>query len=370
VDVTWGQVLAWRMRRQLLDAPGALAAADVVRRLAGVQAQVASAAELAVATRRTEPESAAVERALADGDLLRTWAMRGTLHLLPPETAGAFLALVGAARPWEKGSWQRAFGLSPAEVTTLGEAVTEALDSRVLTREELVTEAVDRTGAPHIAEQLRSGWGAVLKPLAWQGLLCHGPPQGNRVTFVRPDKLPGWRGVPEPGEAAATVIPAYLSAYGPATPATFDAWLTRGTSRKAALRGWFEGLGDALVEVDVEGTRAYLRAVDADELADTSPTATVRLLPGFDQYVLGPGTGAAEIVDPARRPMVSKAAGWIAPVVVAAGRVAGVWEVSGEQLAVTLFREAGRVDAAALEAETARVAAFLGQDLALSVATG
>jgi Winged helix DNA-binding domain len=136
------------------------------------------------------------------------------------------------------------------------------------------------------------------------------------------------------------VAPAYLRAYGPATIERFDAWLTRSTSRKGALRSWLAALGDDLVTADVEGTSAYLLAEDVDELAGTAPTAAVRLLPAFDQYVLGPGTAATEILDRDRRAEVSRAAGWISPVVVAAGRVAGLWDRDGREIDVRLFDDA------------------------------
>jgi Winged helix DNA-binding domain len=181
-------------------------------------------------------------------------------------------------------------------------------------------------------------------------VLCHGPASGNRVTFTRPDRLlPAWTGLPEPDEAARAVVPAYLRAHGPATMERFDVWLTRGTSRKGMLRSWFAALGDDLVTVDVEGTSAYLLAEDADDLAGTAPTAAVRLLPAFDQYVLGPGTAATEILASERRAEVSRAAGWISPVVVAAGRAAGVWDRDGREIDVQLFDDgppAGALDAA------------------------
>jgi hypothetical protein len=364
LETTWPQVLAWRMRRQLLDPVGQVDAPDVVRRLCGVQAQVPAAAALAVGVRQADPVPGAVDRALADGLLMRTWAMRGTLHLLSPDEAGAYLALMAAGRSWEKGSWVKAFGVAPGEMVELTEAVAEILDGQVLTREELVAELgvrLDRPGRPDLEAELRSGWGAVLKPVAWQGVLCHGPVSGNRVTFARPDRLlPGWTGLPEPEDAARAVVPAYLQAYGPATIERFDAWLTRGTSRKGMLRSWFAALGDDLVTVDVEGTSAYLLAEDVESLAGTAPTPAVRLLAAFDQYVLGPGTAATEILASAWRAEVSRAAGWIAPVVVVAGRVAGVWDRDGQNIDVRLFDDSvDGVPAAALEAAIDRMRAVI-----------
>jgi hypothetical protein len=308
-----------------------------------------------------------LQRALwEDRTLVKTWAMRGTLHLLPADDAGAYLALVGAVRPWERASWQKAFGATPAEVAALTEAVADALDGRLLTREELVDAVVRRTGSGHLEQLMRSGWGTLLKPVAWQGYLCQGPSEGTRVTFTRPDTwAPSWRGVPEPAEAAPTVIRAYLRAHGPATIEAFDAWLTRGQSRKPALRSWFADLGDELATVDVAGEPAYLLAADVDELLAQRRTRVVRLLPGFDQYVLGAGTGAAQVVPPEYRAEVSRTAGWISPVVLAAGRVAGVWrlENGSDEVKVTLFENVPR---RALVAEVKRLAGILRRDLSLA----
>ena len=355
-SLTWPQVLAWRLRRQHLDPVDGGGAEDVVRRLCGVQAQVPSAAALAVAVRQAAPDPGGIAAGLERRRLLRTWAMRGTLHLLPAADAPAYLSLVAAARTWEKGSWQKAF-LTLDGMAALTDAVEAALaDGAVLSREELVAAVARHTGDDAAAEAVRSGWSAVLKPLAWQGLLCQGPAQGNRVTFTSPATwLPGWPGLPDPDEAARDVVPAYLGAFGPATPERFDQWLLRGATPKARLRRWFADLGDALVPVDVEGTAAFARAEDVDDLAATTPTRAVRLLPAFDQYVLGPGTSDPEVVPAAHRPDVSRAAGWIAPVVVHGGRVAGTW--SADDLEVELFPDAGGPDvpAGALRKEVSRV---------------
>ena len=203
VEVSWPQALAWRMRRQFVDPVGRLPAVEVVRRLGGVQAQVASSAELAIRLRSHDCPSGAVARALADGRLLRTWAMRGTLHLLTPEEGGAFLSLLADGRSWERPSWQREFGVMPGDMGELRLAVREALVGRPLSRDELVAAVVARPRLAHLAPALRSGWGTVLKPLAWHGELCFGPSQGSRVTFVRPEAAsPRWAGIPEPDQAA------------------------------------------------------------------------------------------------------------------------------------------------------------------------
>ena len=370
MELTWEGVLAWRLRRQFLDPVGSAGTVEVVSRLCGVHAQVASAAELAVAVRQADPRAGAVRRAVEERLVVKTWGMRGTLHVLTPGLAAAFLSLLAAARSWERGAWQRTF-LGAAQLAALTDAVSAALDGQVLSREELVADVAERTGDPGLAEQLRSGWGAALKPLAWQGLLCNGPSRGQRVTFTRPDTwLPEWPGLTAPEEAARVAIPAYLAAYGPATPEVFDRWLTRGASKRGDVRGWFAAADEELVSVEVEGQPAYARAADVDELSASRGSDVVRLLPGFDQYVLGPGTQDTRVIPAARRALVSKAAGWISPVVVAGGRVVGTWVTTAEALEVSLFPEAVPVPREALEAEAARIGAILGTGPDLSVSTG
>ncbi|TDD36299.1 winged helix DNA-binding domain-containing protein [Actinomadura sp. KC06] len=358
-SVTWAQVLAWRMRRQFIESAGDASAVQIARRLAGVQAQVASAAEFAVAVRQSAPVTGAVQRALLDErTLVKTWAMRGTLHLLPVDEAGAFLVLCAAVRNWEKPVWQRNFGATPADLEAIAAAATGALaDGAILTREELTAAVVEETGSGHLAEVLGSGWGTLLKPLAWWGVLCHGPSQGTRVTFASPEWwLPGWTGLPSVEEAARTAVHAYLGAHGPATPDMFDNWLMRKLNRKRDVKAWFAAAEDGLSTIDVDGVQMYVLDEHRDELLNTAPSTSVRLLGAFDQYVLGAGTSAVYLIPAERRKEVSRTGGWISPVVLYEGRVAGVWEAKDGDVAVTAFED---IPAAPLNDELARLEALL-----------
>ncbi|MGH3930209.1 MAG: DNA glycosylase AlkZ-like family protein, partial [Pseudonocardiaceae bacterium] len=192
---------------------------------------------------------------------------------------------------------------------------------------------------------------------------CHGPSQGNKITFTRPDtRVPEWKGIPEPDQAAHHAIAAYLGAYGPATPEVFNAWLLRGALKKTVVRRWFADLGDKLTKVDVEGADAYIRSEHADDLARIKPSKSGRLLGAFDQYVLGPGTKDRQILAPEHRAKVSKTAGWIAPIVVVSGRITGVWELTDNEVSVSFFPGATKPSAQTLETEVAQVARASGTD--------
>jgi len=364
VKLSWQQALAWRMGRQLLDPIGSQPVVEVVRRLGGIQSQVPSSAELAIRVRQERSRSSDVSGALAKGRLIKTWAMRGTLHLLTPEDGGAFLSILAFGRSWERPAWERWIGMTPEHWRIFRAVVREALASGPLARDELAAAILAQPRLSHLGEELRSGWGTLYKPLAWQGDLCFGPGEGNRTTFARPDLVSAtWAGVPPADEAAPRVIVAYLGAYGPATIEHLHRWLARGRVSVRQLRTWFAACEERLAEVEVDGERAFVLAEHLDELAAAKPTLAVRLLPGFDQWVLGPGTDDGHVTPPARRATVSRQSGWISPVVVAGGVVSGTWALDGAVARIGWFREAGKPPRDALEAELASLSSILKRDL-------
>jgi hypothetical protein len=365
--VTWPQALAWRMERQHVHPLGTGTAVDVVRRLCGVQAQVASSAELAIRGRQSHASPGEVAQALADGRLVKTWAMRGTLHLLPADNAGQYLALLAAGRWWETPAWQRYFRLSASQIEGLRDIVRETLDGRVMTRENLNAEIIKRPGYEHLADELKSGWGSLFKPLAYNGDICFGPQRGTRVTFARPEQLsPHWRPLMDADEAAPRALSAYLGAYAPATPTHLRNWLARGRISGRQLKHWFSELADSLTKIDVDGDEMFIRTEDVDSLNRAKPAAIVRLLGGFEQWVLGPGTDDTHVIPAGRRGAVSRTSGWIAPIAVVGGVVSGTWSVAGDRIAIEWFAECGPPPMPALEIEVARLSELLDKRLSMA----
>ncbi|MEU8109709.1 winged helix DNA-binding domain-containing protein [Nonomuraea muscovyensis] len=359
-DLTWPQILTWRLARQFVRGPGGPGAVAIARRLGGVQTQVPSSARLAVALRSARPATDEIDTALwADRTLAKTWVMRGTLHLVPSDELPAHCSALSTLRFWEKGSWQRGHGVTAAEIGAVIEAVPHALGERPLTREELVDAVVELTGDAHLREALTSGWGALLKPLSRLGELCYGPPRAGKVTFTAPRRwLPGWPAeLPPQEKAGVAVARAFLGAHGPATPEMFDAWLFGGVARKAVLKAWFRDLAPELTEVRTPDGHTLLALTEhLDELAATRPAGEVHLLPGFDPYILGAPRSLEPLVPAGVKARVSRQAGWISPVVLHDGRVTGVWEPKDGRAVVELFEQ---VPQPALDAAVARVEALL-----------
>ena len=120
----------------------------VVEDVCCLHAQVASSAELTLWARVDGLPRGWVQQAVERRELVKTWAMRGTLHLLPAEEAATWIGAQGA-RParWEKPAWRRGFGVTEDEVDGILAAVPEALAGEPLTRAELA-DAVAGAWAP------------------------------------------------------------------------------------------------------------------------------------------------------------------------------------------------------------------------------
>lgn len=360
LSLGWSQALAWRLRQQLLDPVGTESVAGVVRRLGAVPAQPDAAAELAVRTRHARSRSGEVARALAEGQIIKTYAFRGATHLLTPEDGGAYLALRAASRMWELPSWQSFYGLTPSEWPLLREAVREVLADGPMTRDELGAAVTTRTKLRHLGPAFTNRSDTFLKPLAWQGDMSFGPPRAGRATFQRLDRNPRWTGVPDLDEAGMHAVEAYFRAYGPATPDHVQHWLGDGLGAgRKRIQSWIAAFGDRLAAVDIDGDSAYVLREYLDDLAATPASTAVRLLPGYDQWVLGPGTADAHIVPPARRQLVSHQAN----IVIVGGVVSGTWSLSDDLVVIAWFAEAGPPAREALAEEVARLATILERPL-------
>ena len=363
VSITWGQALAWRLDRQLLDPVGSGSVADVVRRLGAVLSMDESLAELAVRTRRSASRRGEVVRALAAGTVIKSFAFRGSMHYLSPEDGGIYLALRAAGRQWELPSWVEHYRLKPSDWPEFRAAVREALSDGPLTIAELGDEVTRRRAYQHLRPVFDEGAGTLVKPLTWQGDMSFGPPRDGQHTFQRLDGNPRWRGIPDLDDAGPRAITAYFHSYGPATFDHVHYWLGNGLSAgRKRLDGWLSGLGDRLAAIDVEGTTAYVVREDVESLAAARPSDAVRFLPGHDQWVMGPGTKDVHVTPSSRRDLVTRKAN---PVTVG-GVVCGTWATKGEALTVTWLDERRRPDEAIAQ-EAGRLAGILGRDLRLTV---
>jgi uncharacterized protein YcaQ len=316
--LTYEQVAGWRIaRHRLVERAPRASLETVASEICGVQAQVMSSAELALWTRVECASSERVQEALWERrSLVKTWAMRGALHLL---AASDWPVFAGAARTrdhFRKASWLKGFQITAAQLERLLADTAGALGAEPLTKVELA-EAVGGS----MGKRLLSGWGDHLKLVAYQGGLCFGPNRGRNVAFVRPSAWLGELPALDPEDALAELARRYLHAYGPATHEDFARWwaTTPGKARRL-----FAELD--LAEVVVEGESRWALPEDVDAIAGCGLDDRVRLLGGFDALTIGWRPREGSFVPDGFLPRVSRTSGWISPIVLARGRAAGVWE--------------------------------------------
>lgn len=340
----WGAVRARRWARShLAERAPASSLADVVRDCCGIHAQVMSSAELQLAARVDGITQADVREALWERrSLAKTWTLRGTLHLHPAD---------------ELGLWTAARRAVPSDADPeLVAAIGDALRGQRLTREQLADAVVARVAAAP-REELESGWGYHVGDAAVEGLLCFGPPQGQKVTFVHTDDWVGAQRAWEPEGALREVARRFADAYGPTGPRQFREWFgARGLAPDRA-RALFADL-----------------TPPAKTLADAR--STVRLLPEYDVYVMG-FREREHLVPPAVRAQVAAhgkgryegPAG--TPFLLVDGLCAGIWRrrktARRVELTVEPARKLTREERAGLEDEAERIGAFLGLEPALAL---
>jgi hypothetical protein len=320
-ELTWAQVHQFRLaRHHLLRSSPKKDLVSVVGEICGVQAQLMSAAEMQVVV-RVDCKVDDVQTALwKDRTLVKTWLMRGTLHLVPSEDLPIFSAAMNAYGMRNTNAWLKWLQITEPELMDVIDAIGRALDGQALTREELIAKA-GKGRSEKIQLAMRSGWGGVLKPVARKGLLCFGPSRGQSVTFVRPEQWLGrWRDI-DPDAALAEIARRYLRAYGPATKRDFTRWW--GTWAGVGSRAW-AGLAGELAPVSVDGQRADMLAADVDRIQSAASEGSVRLLPSFDPYLMG-HSRRDHLVATEHRARVSRTAGWISAVVLLDGRVVATW---------------------------------------------
>ncbi len=371
MELSADRVNAWRLvQHHLLQRAEHQHWLPVVGRIAGVQAQVLSAAELALWARVDHLAVSDVHAALwHDRTLAKTWAMRGTLHLLPASDFPLYIAARQVHPARRPPSWFTYHGVTPNELEAIMEGVADTLHDVPMTREELAHAVAERAQNPKLQELLRSGWGVLLKPSAFRGDLCFGPNRGQNVTFVRPNQwLGAWDAV-EPEHALQKILRGYLGAYGPATGDDFARWW--GIDAGAAKR-LFRSLAGEMTPVAIDDWQGWALRSTVQQIQNTNAPPSVRLLPIFDPYTITLYRQPF-VLDQTHKAWVSRPQGWISAVVLVDGRIEGVWECEKQraQLAIKIDMFGSLTDQVkhGIEAEARRLGSFVEMEAVVASAS-
>jgi hypothetical protein len=338
-----------RLAAQRICCPDNGPAHDTVRWLTAVQGQDLTGAVTAIALRTTKADRAAVAADFDAGRLVRSWPMRGTLHVIAAEDLGWLLQLTStrilAATDVRRGE----LGLDDATMAKAEKLVVGALaGGRRLSRAELL-KVLDDGGVA-----IAGGHGYRIQfHLAQLGILCFGPMrEGEQLVVLVDDWIREPRRL-DRDEALTELALRYFRSHGPATVKDFSRW----TGLAAAdVKAGVAAARPELERLVVDGAEYLMDPATPDRLdACRGRARGVFLLPGFDEFVLGYGDRAA-ILEPAFAQLIVPGAnGVFRPTVVSDGRVVGTWAHAGRGskrvLVTTPFTSfTKKVDAAAAKA--------------------
>ncbi len=325
-----------------------------------LQAQDFPGAKWSVGLRQRDGTEAAVEAARDAGEIVRSWPMRGTLHLVPAEDLGWMLRLTTARSIASAGDRRASLGIADLDVERARNIAVASLNGgRVMTRDAIL--AAIRAGG--VATQGQRGY-HLLWYLAQTGTLVLGPADGRQQTFVLLDE---WVRQPrrlERDEALGELARRYFASHGPATVKDLARWcgLTMAEVRKG-----IDLAGATLAMRVLAGTSYYL----APETLDAAPpVARVHLLPGFDEYLLGYQDRTTVLAPEHSQAIAPGGNGVFRPTILVDGEVVGTWRrtIMAREIVVDaapFVPLSGRVTAALRDAVEA-YGAYLGQPTRLA----
>ena len=368
MNLSRAQVNSWRLSRHHLAKRVRKGQIEkVVSDLCGVQAQVLSYAGLAIWARVEGIAMQDVQDALwKHRSLVKTWCMRGTLHLI---SASDFMVYVAARKTTVvvKSDW-----LTPEigvdERKRIVRAIREALDGQILTREQLAEEVVKRLGvSENVRKHMLSGWGNLLHPAAEQGCLCFGPSEGSQVTFVRPDQWIGRWDEPSGPDAWKLLLRRFFSTYGPADHHDIGHWWGLRPDKAKMLMDY---ISDELEEVEFEGEKRWVRREDVAGILNTENVHSVKLLPSWDCYVMFYHPRELFVSQKNRARIFTKLQG-NKPVLLVDGVAAGLWEQRRKgghtEVRVRPFGDLSSAQKRLVSEEATSLGEFLGTNVEVSI---
>ncbi len=328
---TSARVRAARMRSLLLDDPvlddpllddtavGVRAPQDVVEWFGAMQGQDLGSVQWSLGL-RTGLTRSDVAAAFESGEILRTWPMRGTLHVVPGRDARWMLEHLGARAQGGAAKRRAHLELTEADADRSADALGAALaGGAALTRAECVSviEAAGVSAAGQRAYHLL--WYASQK-----GITCVGPNRAREQTFVLLEEFAPDAVTLDREAALATIAERFVRSHGPVSAHDLARWAD------LTVRDARAGLAaaDCVTVLHVDDRELFVHDSLREALPDLSAQAsirTARALPGFDELILGYRDRTAQLDAAHERRVVPGGNGMFLPTLVLGGQVVGTW---------------------------------------------
>jgi hypothetical protein len=326
---------ARRLINQQIAATTCATPAEIVAHLLAMQAQDYLGTLWAAGLRLPGSTERDIEAALDDRLIVRTWPLRGTLHIVAAADVRWLLDLLAPRQLAKQAGRRRQLGIDAETLAHSRTVCQQALEGGKQLERGAMFATLEANGVSTAGQRGIH----ILGHLAQEGLLCLGPRAGKQFTFTLLDEwVPHARTLGR-AEALAELARRYFRGHGPATVQDFAWWagLTLGDAR-AALAAAAPHLAQETVGGEVYWQAAGAPAVDVNRLADSA-----WLLPGFDEYLLGYTERSAALA-PQHAPLTHPGAnGMFLPVIVLSGRVVGVWKRSWRSARSSRWRRRRRM---------------------------
>jgi Winged helix DNA-binding domain len=365
-------IASFRLRRHHLaeDRSQKQDVVTICRDVCGVQAQVMSAAYLQLWTRNHAITRPQIESALwKTRTLVKTSLMRQTLHVIPTDEFPLYIAALRPSRFAQAMRVMERFGITRDESESVIPLIMKTLSAGPLSRS-AIAAAIRPKASKQVRSWMENSWSLVRLPVA-EGLICYGRGEGNEIVFIRVDH---WLPTLKPKlmsatEAQCALFRKYLRAYGPATLHDFSHWAGLPMQEVKPLPALLE---PELAEIPGAKKSCFLLREDVGVLNGSSnATTSIRLLPNFDSYLLA-HREKDHLLSAQHYKRVYRNQGWISPVVLINGAIAGVWshKLQGKKLLVNIepFGKLSKTERSGIEREAGSLALFFESRLDLKFA--
>jgi hypothetical protein len=346
--------LGLRLTSLLLRSSPVTSVEGIVSWFGAMQAQDANSMLWSLGARLPGSTLTEINSVLEERSVLRTWPMRGTVHLVPAVDAHWMLDLMGVRALAGAAKRRETIGLDLDTAERAVDLLRSALaGGRRLTRSEcmetLTSGGVEVTG--------QRGY-HLLWYASQRGVTAIAPHVGKEQTFVLLDEWAPAPFRPSREEALGLIALRYFQSHGPATRKDFAGWtgLTMGDCKTGIAVA-----GKALATVDVDGVEMIASAAALDA---ASPFRGWLALPGFDEYMLG-YKDRSLMADPSSlAAIIPGGNGVFQSTLVRDGRVVATWKrvLGSKGVTVTVLPLEPLPDGAAEKALTP-FASFLGVPL-------
>ncbi|MES2274699.1 MAG: winged helix DNA-binding domain-containing protein [Bacteroidota bacterium] len=343
------EILKQRLLNQQITKHSFNNAPDVVKWFGAVQAQDYAGAKWALALRLKNAKEVAVEKALTNGEILRTHVMRPTWHFVSPADIRWMLELTAPRVNAGNATRYREFELTEKVLNKCHDILTQALEgNKHLTRDEL-SAILNKDGIG--THDNRAAHIMLHAELA--GLICSGARNGNQFTYALLDeRAPKTQSI-DRDEALAKLIKRYFTSHGPATVHDCAWW--SGLTLADVRRG-IAIAGDKLSTITINDS-AYWFVADMPEAGKMS--SKIYMLPTYDEYIVGyadrSALAAASHINARNNALFSNT-------IIAKGKVAGIWKRTLKKDEVLIEPEIfGKVDKNQLQKAADLYGKYLGK---------